>query len=251
VTDTQVHVYGVVRSTASLPDDLSGRGGRPARLVSDDDLAVIVSDVDEPGRVRRADLLAHAHLLESVAEDNTVIPSRFGIAMPDDDTVRHEFLQARRDHLLGLLDAFEGCVQVTVQATYEEDAALREVLRDPTLAALRARTNADDPSAQMQLGETVARAVASLCEQTGSVVVESLRPHALAASLNEAPGAYDVASVALLVRRSDRDRVDAAVAELDRRFGGQVLLRYVGPQPPYAFLDHVVIQDKPRERSWA
>jgi hypothetical protein len=37
------------------------------------------------------------------------------------------------------------------------------------------------------------------------------------------------------------------VADLDRQVAGEMYLRYVGPQPPYAFLDHVVTE----ERSWA
>jgi Gas vesicle synthesis protein GvpL/GvpF len=243
-----LHVYGVVKSGDTLPHELTGRGDRPARLVGDDTLTVIVSDVDEEARVRRADLLTHAHLLEAVAAETTVIPSRFGVLMPDDDTVRHEFLELRREHLLALLDAFEGCVQVTVQATYDEDVALREVLRrDPALAALRDSTTEADSSAQLRLGEAVASALAALREEAGDMVVDWLRPYALAASLNEIRGAYDVASVALLVKRADRTRVDAAVADLDRQLSGQMMLRYVGPQPPYAFLDHVVTQ----ERSWA
>lgn len=242
------HVYGVVAASDRLPDGLTGRNDQPLRRVEDDALAVLVSDVDDDAPVRRADLLAHAHLLEGVAAETTVVPSRFGVLMPDDDTVRREFLELRRDRLLALLKAFDGCVQVTVQATYDEDAALREVLRrDPALTALRDSTNASDPATQMRLGEAVASAVATLRQEAGDMIVGRLRPHALAASLNEVRGAYDVASVALLVRRDDRARLDAAVSELDREAAGQMTIRYVGPQPPYAFLDHVVTE----ERSWA
>jgi hypothetical protein len=248
VSEVLVHVYGVVAATARLPDDMKGRNDQPVRRIEDEALAVLVSDVADDARVRRADLLAHAHLLEGVAAEATVVPSRFGVLMPDDDTVRREFLEQRRDHLLGLLDAFDGCVQVTVQATYDEDAALRELLRrDPALTALRDSTDAADQAAQMRLGEAIAAALASLCEETGDMIVDRLRPYALAASLNELRGAYDVASVALLVRRENRERLDAAVGELDRQAAGQMVIRYVGPQPPYAFLDHVVT----REQTWA
>lgn len=246
--DVLSHVYGVIDSKARLPDGLTGRLARPVRRVEGDGLAVLVSDVEEDARVRRADLLAHAHLLEAVAADTTVVPVRFGVIVPDDDTVRAEFLVNQHDHLVGLLQAFDGCVQVTVHATYDEDAALREVLRrDPDLAAFRDSVDPADQAAQIRLGEAVGSALATLREDAEHTVVEWLRPYALAASVNEVRGAYDVASVALLVRREDRVRVDAAVGDLDRQLAGEMSLRYVGPQPPYAFLDRVVVE----EESWA
>ena len=243
-----VHVYGVIRSAERLPEHLAGRLGRSVRRIEDEAIAVLVSDVEDDARVRRADLLAHAHALEAVVADTTVIPMRFGVLMPDDDTVRLEFLVERRARLLGLLQAFEGCYQVTVTATYDEEAALREVLqRDPALAAMRESVDPADTAAQLRLGEAVGSALASLRESAADLVVDWFRPYALATSINEVRGAYDVASVALLVRREDRVRVDAAVGDLDRQVAGQMSLRYVGPQPPYAFLDHVVTE----EQSWA
>jgi len=248
MSDVLVHVYGVVASTAELPDGLTGRLDKPVRRIVEDDLAVLVSDVDEEARVRRADLLAHAHLLEAVAAQTTVIPSRFGVLLPDDDTVRRELLLQRGEELRALLQAFDGCVQVTVHASYDEDAALREVLgRDPRLAALRDSTDLTDTAGQVRLGEAVGGALAALREEAASMVIESLRPHAVAASLNEVRGAYDVVSVALLVRREDRPQLDGAVGDLDREAAGRMTLRYVGPQPPYAFLDRV----DTTERSWA
>jgi hypothetical protein len=248
MTHPLLHVYGVVGSAAPLPGNLIGRLDRPVRRIEDGPLAALVSDVGEDERVRRADLLAHAHLLEAVAAVTTVIPTRFGVLVPDDDTVRQELLGRQRGQLLGLLEAFEGCVQVTVHASYDEEAALREVLRrDPGLAAARSSVDGADTAAQVRLGEAVGAALASLRESAADLVVERLRPHAVAASLGEVRGAYDVASVALLVRREDQARTDAAVTALGREVAGQISLRYVGPQPPYAFLDRVV----PEERSWA
>jgi hypothetical protein len=248
VSEVFVHVYGVVPAAARLPDDLKGRLDRPVRRIEDDELAALVSDVDEDARVGRDDLLAHAHLLETVAAVVTVIPTRFGVLVPDDETVRREFLVNQREHLVGLLRAFDGCVQVTVNASYDEASALREVLRrDPDLAGLRDSTDRTDPAAQMRLGEAVGNALGALREDAADFVVERLRHHALATSINEVRGLYDVASVALLVGRQDRAQVDAAVRDLDRELAGRMTLRYVGPQPPYAFLDHVVTE----ERSWA
>jgi hypothetical protein len=245
--DTLLHVYGAVRAGAPLPDPLAGRGGRPVRLVEHEGLAMLVSEVDST-RVGRDDLLAHAHLLEAVAAETTVVPTRFGVLLEDEDTVRREFLVERRGNLESLLTAFDGCIQVTVRATYDEDAALREVLRrDPELAQWRASIDPADTAAQVRLGEAVGIGLDAVRDDAARMVVEWLRPYALATSIGPVRGAFEVANVALLVRRADRAQADSAVGDLDRRLEGQMSLRYVGPQPPYAFLDHVVIE----EPTWA
>src|SRR4051794_9177477 len=100
MSDALLHVYGVVAASDRLPRDLTGRGRQPVREIGDDALVVLVSEVDGDARVRRADLLAHAHLLETLAADITVIPSRFGVLLPDEETLRREFLGNQRDHLL-------------------------------------------------------------------------------------------------------------------------------------------------------
>lgn len=242
-----LHVYGVVGGAVSLPTDLLGRAGRPLRRVADEDLAVLVSDIDEDAHVRRDDLMVHAHLLEAVCAETTVIPTQFGVLLPDEDTVRREFLGNQRERLLGLLRAFDGCVQVTVHASYAEEAALREVLRrDPGLVGLRDAA-AHDPGAQLALGEAVADALATVRGEASDLIVEELRPHLRAVALNETRGAYDVANLALLVDRADRPALDAAVGALGRKLEGRMNLRYVGPQPPYAFLEHVATE----EGSWA
>jgi hypothetical protein len=251
VSEVLRHVYGIIAADAPAPEGLVGRADAPVRRIADDELAVLVSDIAGDAPVRRADLLAHAHLLESLAATTTVVPVRFGVLVPDDDTVRREFLGQQRRHLLGLLAAFEGYVQLTVQATYDEERALREVLdRDPELAELRtAIAGSNDPDAQIRLGEAVAQALTALREEACDLVVGRLQGHAHAVTLNEARGAYDVASVSLLVRRDARDRLDAEVGRLDRELHGRISLRYVGPQPPYAFLDHVVLDEE--AASWA
>ena len=52
--------------------------------------------------------------------------------------------------------------------------------------------------------------------------------------------------VALLVERDRRADLDRAVSELSGEVAERLQLRYVGPQPPYAFLDSVETE----ERSW-
>lgn len=236
-----VHLYGVTAAAVELPDDLRGRREAPLRTVADDRLAVLVSDIDEEASVRRQDLLAHAHVLEAVAEGSSVIPVQFGVVMPDDDTVRREVLGPHSARTAGLLRAFDGLVQLTVSGRYDEDAALREVVRrDP---ALRGASGGDVQS-RMRVGEAVAAGLERLRAEDDELLVERLAPHARAVAFNESRDAYSVTGLALLVQRDARPALDEAVTAVRAELGSRLRLRYVGPQPPYAFLDSVETEEQ-------
>lgn len=239
-----LHVYGVVRATADIPDDLVGRAGQPVRLVGDDSLRVVVSELAQDAPTKRADLLAHAHVLEAMSESATVAPMQFGVVMPDEQTVRRELLADRREELLHLLGAFDGFVQLNVAAEFAEDEALREVMRrDPGLMELREAVRGADapnkPSGELQLGETVAAGLEQLREDDGRTIIDAVAPHAAAVALQDVRGALQVANAALLVRRDARTGLDETVAALREGMRPRIRLRYVGPQPPYAFLEAV------------
>ena len=237
-----VHLYGVVRADAALPPGLQGRQAADIRLVEEDALAVLVSDVDPGVPAGRKDLLLHAHVLEACVEQFTVVPMQFGVALPDDEAVREQVLRTQRERLEYLLTSLDGLVQVTIQASHEEEPALREVLRrSPDLLAARERLRAapggGSSAAKMELGEAIAGALQDLGAQDGAFILDQLAPLTRAVSESEAKGVHGILHAALLVDRSRRPELDAKVATIREALTDRVHLRYVGPQPAYSFLE--------------
>lgn len=237
-----LHIYGVTDTSVTIPADRTGRSKRPLRHIDGDGLRVLVSDVDADSRVLREDLMAHAHTLEAVAALGTVLPMQFGVEMPDDDTVRHELIESRGDEIRPLLERFDGLLQLTVSVGLIEQEALREVLRkDPDLVALRDHVQRASPqerhAAEVRLGEAISAALDVMRAEIGDGVVDRLAPTARAVSLGEVRGALQAAEIFLLVERDRQSEVDAAVTTLREDLAPLASLRYVGPQPPYAFLD--------------
>jgi hypothetical protein len=232
-----VHLYGVIPAGSDLPE-LTGRAGAPVRPVVAGDLRAVVSDIDADATAGRDDLLAHAHTLEALVALTTVLPAQFGVVMPDDEHVRTELLEAGRDELTQLLRDFDGLLQVTVQARYQEEAALRELLRrDPELVELREVARGGGHAQQVRLGEAVAAGLDRLTRSEGDRLLGVLAPYARAIADNDTRGAHDVLNAALLIERTRQRDLDAAVAELARSVAPAMSIRYVGPQPPYSFLE--------------
>jgi hypothetical protein len=234
-------LYGVTTADAPHPP-LKGRQDSEVRFVSDGELAVIVSDVDADAPAGRKDLLAHAHVLEALSEQATVVPMQFGIALPDDDVVRGQMLERDRESMEALLGFFDGLVQVTVQAFHHEEQALREVLRrHPELVEareqLRAFPEGVSQAQQVELGQAVAGALEELQEEDRLTILDRLAPLARAVAENEPGGAHEVVHAAFLVERDARDAFDEAVGAIREQNEDRMRIRYVGPQPPYSFLE--------------
>jgi hypothetical protein len=55
--------------------------------------------------------------------------------------------------------------------------------------------------------------------------------------LGDVTGQNQVLNAALLVQRTARARTDEGIARLSRTLPDRLHLRYIGPQPPYSFVD--------------
>jgi hypothetical protein len=183
----------------------------------------------------------------------TLLPVRFATVLAGDRAVVEELLAPQAAHLTALLQSLAGRVQLAVKGEYDEEALLREVVRDtPAVKALRERVQQLPQDAgyydRIRLGELVAAEVARRRERDQQAALDALAPHADAsrASAPRTPnGAFDLA---FLVPRDRVDAFGAPVRALSDALGERVRLRYVGPLPPYSFVDE---QTTAREAAWA
>ena len=211
-----LHVYGVVSATTPLPGVFRGRRAR----------------------IRRDDLLMHARVLESLVEGATVLPMRFGVIVENDEEARN-ILVAGESGLTALLQSFDGLVQLTVKAHHDQDEALKHLLRErPELRLLRDQTGKgpESYSGRLRLGEAIAAGLETLASSDAAMLHDQLMGIAESIVLAEVTG-NQVLNAALLVRRSARTRTDEAIARLSRTLPDRLRLRYIGPQPPYSFVD--------------
>jgi hypothetical protein len=235
-----VHLYGIVPTETSLPSDVRGRQAAPLRLVRHGRLAAIVSDVDPEARIRREDLLAHAHVLEAVVEDSTVLPMRFGVILGSDDELAEQVLRSGEQRLLSLLDEFDGLQQLTVKAVHDEEEVLRVLLaQDNNVRALRdsIAPGGETYQTKLELGRLVADGIEDIERMDAAHLIDELAPLARDIKIEDQSKRRYVLDAALLVSRADRSRIDAAIARVGSELPARLRLRYVGPQPPYAFID--------------
>ena len=235
------YVYGIVEASARAP---RGRGiaGAPLRLVAGDDVAALVSEV--PGghvRLGREEVLVHARVLERAHQRGSVLPMRLGVVMSGPDEIRGRLLDEHGDDLREQLAELRGTVEVRIRAVYEQEALMREVVREhPEIASLSQAVRGGEDAAtyyeRIRLGEWVAAAVERRRDQDAHTIVGALAPAALALEVGEAQHERVAVQASFLVERERLAEFDRLLEEVADRYGGKIRFKYVGPLPPHSFV---------------
>lgn len=226
-------VHGIGREAPTT----TGDDGSPSfETVVDGPLVGLVSETEE-GEVlpTRANLLHHTQVLEQATAQTTVIPMRFGVVVPDAETLVREFLTPQREQLLEDLDRLDGHVEMRLRGAYEEAAVIRDILdEDPRAARLRGQRGTD---AKMELGERIVAGIERRRVRDAATVQAALRPHVAAATATSVTQPLDAFSTSCLVAESQRDDFEQAVDELGAQLAPVVRLELVGPVPPFSFAE--------------
>jgi hypothetical protein len=160
----------------------------------------------------------------------------------DEQAVCRRVLREQGDLLRHLLSVFDGLQQVTLKVSLDPDAALREVMaRRPDVRAARdALTSVQRAKPQMYelvgFGRELALEVAELRDRERLAVFDRLAHLARAVCDNDTSGEWEAVNAAFLVDRTVRPGFDLEVRRLEHE-DTRRRVRYVGPQPPYSFLE--------------
>jgi len=242
------YLYAIARNDAPLPAGKGGVGDPPApvRRVRCGDLAALVSDVDdhaigEAAGVRglRRDMAAHSDMLNRLVAKTTVLPVRFGVIFPDEQTLLDQFLDPEHDQLLTYLDRVEGAIELSLRASYLEEAILAEVVREqPRLASGstgrgRSRGTFD---AKIEAGRRIAEVVRAKREQDQQWLLKRLSAPARDVAVSAPPSEMTVLAASFLVDRRKLDAFDKGLARVNEEVRGLMSLSCVGPLPPYSFV---------------
>lgn len=249
MSNAATYVYGVApaepfRNGDPLPR-VPGIGGEgtPVRIIVLDDLVAVVSDV--PGLqidVSRENLLNHQRVLDEVLRRSDVLPFTFGTVASCEDEVREVLLREGYDALREQLEYVRGCIELEVKAFWEQEQLFAEIaqeneevrsLRD-TIAQMR---DEDASLEKITLGQLTEAEMELKSEWEADGMLDVLEP--ISVEVLVSPNLTEVMlfNAAFLVERAREEEFDAAVNALAAAHAGRLVFNYVGPLPPYSFIN--------------
>ena len=246
MTEEQQHglyVYGVVRADADLGNLGGGGDGTPEiELVEADDLAAIITAAGgEDESAVRDSVLAHARVLERATETATVVPLRFGMVFPDEETVASDLLDERHDQLVSMLDKLEGHVQMTLKVLYDDSAVLREIIGGNEelrrlREAIKQGSEEETYDARVRLGELVNNEVEQRRQRDGQEILQRIEPLIVSSVTDPPEKEFMVLNAPLLVERSRLSELNDALEEIAQARQDLMHFRLLGPMPAYHFV---------------
>lgn len=243
------YVY-CVGSAESLGSGRPARGchgvggpGTAVRTVEYGDLAAVVSDAPTTGYdITRDNLMAHQRVVEEAMGRSDILPVAFGTVARDDREVREKLLRREHDALQDHLAYVQRRVELGLKVLWNRERVFAEIVDErDDIRALRDHVAHRPPDSayfeRIQLGELTNAAIADKRDRDAAILLDGLRPLAVDLQLNRLLTDMMVLNASFLVDRDQVQAFDSRVQRLGEVHADRLVFQYVGPLPPYSFVN--------------
>ena len=224
------------------PIGIGGRGDTVSTIGYDDLSAVISNFPMGKYVVSKENLIAHEKVIEEVMKDYTVLPMRFCTVAASAEEVRG-LLRKRCLELRGLLKDMDNKIELGVKAFWKDMKVIfQEIVdEDKKIKFLKERiakkSFKESYAERINLGKMVKAALEAKRDKEGQRIINVLKRIFYDFRINETRGDEMIVNAAFLVDRAREKEFDNNMEALDANYSGRIRFKYVGPTPPYNFVN--------------
>ena len=244
------YLYAIIEAAEPQEFATRGIGGRGDKVYTIHQaglVAVVSSSPIVKYPVTRDNMVAHQKVLEEVMKKFTLLPVRYCTIAEDEEKIKEKVLKARAEEFKDLLEKMKGKVELGVRAfwtdmeaifteTIEENLPIRQ-LKD----LLVKETNIQRQYAgKIKIGQMVQKALEEKKKKEADELLEILKPLSLDFRENRVLGDMNLVNAAFLVAKEREPEFDQKMRDLEKVYGERKKLKYIGPVPPYNFVEVVV-----------
>jgi len=237
------YIYGIIEEPAFRTFSFCGIGGAEVYTINQERLAAVVSDTGlteiDPSR---RNVLAHTTVQDMLLKEYTLLPMTFGMIAGGVEQVRR-LLEANYQALAGEIRRLAGKIEIELKVFWDR-AAMIEALQggNRELDQLRSKIKAAPSPLEAQrllveAGRLVEGVVLDWRARYARLVYAMLKALSLETQLNQPLGVQNILNAAFLIDRARESQFQQEVHRLDAQYQGKVNFKYVGPLPPYSFVN--------------
>ena len=235
------YIYGII-ATEDAPNFGPmgiGGGNDEVTTIGTEGLAAVVSNASMNHYVlSKANLTTHTKVVEKVMESRTILPMRFCTVAETADEIIAFLVNKSRD-LKNKLKDMDGKIEVDIKIIWTDMKQIYEeiVKENKKLREMKVIGTTGNRQSLINAGVLVATALEDKKAVEGG---RYLRPFKKAAAecKEEKPNAEDmVAHAAFLIDKGWLKEFDNAVEEVGEEFKERIQIHYVGPLPPFSFVN--------------
>jgi len=223
-----------------------GDRGDPVTTITYRDLAAVVSSTPMAKYiVSKETMVSHEKVIEVVMSDYTLLPVRFYTVAPNAEEIR-SLLRRRYPEFKKLLRELDNKVELGLKAVWRDmNAILHEILNESGEIRASAAKMTSCPAEEVNqdkgaVGEMLKMALERKKSRESEAFLHPLRRLCSDFCLNTTYGDDMLMNAAFLVERAREKEFDGEVEKLVTQYGDKIGFKYVGPAPPYSFVNIVV-----------
>jgi hypothetical protein len=214
--------------------------------VSFNDIAALVSKTDidqfdEYGEELLTQYIArHQQVIEFVMPVYPVIPMKFGTAAENKGELL-ELLDGAYIQFKTAFNRFRDNVELAVQVFWDEKIELPKIVANNSkiqeFMSQYAKSGNGDVQAQIAVGKAIHDVVSKKHELVTTDIQNYLLPYAVDFTYNKLIADDMIMNWAFLVEKDRESEFDAKVNEISDKYEDEYWFKYIGPMPPYSFVN--------------
>lgn len=219
-----------------------GIGENKVYTINYQDLAAVVSETEvKEYDPTRENILAHNHVLEEIMKENLLLPVSFGIIAENEEKVI-ELLRQTYSEFKRELKKLKGKIELGIKVFWEKDAVIKEIESGgKDFQEFRKRVGFSSAkevkNTQLEVGKLVESTVIKWERKYARKIYSFLKEIAEDSCVNKPFGIKMLLNSSFLVDKDKEKDFDKRVNELAKKYENKLKFKYVGPIPPYNFVN--------------
>ena len=237
------YIYGMIKETEPKEFDFRGVEDASVYTIVYQDVAAIVSDTTlrkiDP---MRKNVLAHTTVQDAILKQSDLLPMGFGMIASSEQ----EVMGLLKQNYAGFVREFArlaGKIQVELKVYWDENAMAQELQgQNDDLTRLKAKIDTakseiEKQNLLVQAGQVISRIAQEWKRKYADHVYNVLKGYAIDAKLNDPVGVQNILNASFLIERGKENEFQQEIYKQDEKYEGKVNFKYIGPLPPYSFVN--------------
>ena len=237
------YIYGIVEEPQLRKFSFTGIVEADVYTINYQRIAAIVSDIEFPEiDPTRKNVQAHTVVHDELLKEYTLLPMGFGMIATSEDEVRG-LLEKNYEGLTGELSRLAGSIEIELKLYWDPETIIKEIQgENQELSRIKAKINTGSSLLEkrnllIEAGKLVDNIVLDWKTRYADMVYTVLKELSYQAKMNNPVGLKNLLNASFLIEKSRESEFKEQVYTLDSKFQGKVNFKYVGPMPPYNFVD--------------
>lgn len=237
------YIYGIVEEPQPRRFSFTGVGKADVYTINYQRIAAIISDTGfseiDP---TRTNVQAHTVVQDELLKEYTLLPMGFGMVAASDDEVQG-LLEKNYEGLTSELNRLANMLEIELKIYWDQETIIKEIQgENRELSRLKAKIKAASSPGEIrnlmiEAGRLVENIVLDWKTRYAEEVYAALQELSCEAKMNNPVGLKNLLNASFLVEKSREREFKEQVYKMDTEFQGKVNFKYVGPMPPYNFVD--------------